>query len=180
MIPVLQLFLGFSTVSSISPNLHLDGICKSCYTDMKWILGFVMTLFSGLLTMQGLLGSAVDVTTNKSVKFVVSSFVPIVGNALGEAFGTIHSCAKVLRSGVGAFGILGLILLFLPVLVQCVLWMIGLSLAAGLGDLFELSAIASLLRSISKVLSMGVAMLLCSAVILIVSLEIMMMTGGSV
>ena len=49
-----------------------------------------------------------DVTTNKSVKFVVSSFVPIVGTALGEAFGTVHSCAKVLRSGVGAFGILAI------------------------------------------------------------------------
>ncbi len=179
-VPVLNIFLGFSVVSSLSPNLNLNGLCKSIYSIMKWVLGFGMTIFSGLLSMQGLLGSAVDVTTNKSVKFVVSSFVPIVGTALGEAFGTVHSCAKVLRSGVGAFGILAIGILFLPIILQCVLWLMTLSLTAGIGDLFDLKEIAALLRSISKVISMLVAILLCCVAMLIISLEILMMTGGSV
>ncbi|MDD5952891.1 MAG: stage III sporulation protein AE [Oscillospiraceae bacterium] len=177
-VPVLHIFLGFSLVSSLSPNLNLNGICKSFYAVLKWILGFAMTIFSGLLTMQGLLGSAVDVTTNKSVKFVVSSFVPIVGTALGEAFGTVHSCAKALKSGVGAFGILAIGFLFLPILLQCVLWMLSLSVGAGIGDVFDLRELSALLRSIAKVISMLVAILLCCVVMLVVSLEIIMMTGG--
>lgn len=178
-VPVLNILLGFSVISSISPNLNLNGISKSFFSILKWILGFGMTIFSGLLTMQGLLGGAVDVTTNKTVKFVVSSFVPIVGNALGEAFGTVQSCAKVLKSGVGAFGILAIIFIFLPILIQCVLWLIALSLSSGIGDIFELKEITSLLRSISKVISMLVAILLCCIALLIVSLEIVMMTGGN-
>lgn len=179
-VPVLHIFLGFSIVSSISPNLNLNGICKSFYTVMKWILGFAMTVFSGLLTMQSLLGGAVDVTTNKSVKFVVSSFVPIVGTALGEAFGTVHSCAKVLKSGVGAFGILAIVFIFLPILVQCVLWVMTLSITAGIGDIFDLKEVTALLRAVSKVISMLIAILMCCIVMLVVSLEIVMMTGGSV
>ena len=178
-VPVLNIFLGFSVVSSVSPNLNLNGLCKSFYTVMKWILGFGMTIFSGMLTIQGLLGGAIDVTTNKSVKFVVSSFVPVVGTALGEAFGTIHSCAKVLKSGVGAFGILGILFIFLPILLQCILWAVSLSVAAGIGDVFELKEISGLLRSVSKVITMLIAVLLCCVVMLVVALEIMMMSGGS-
>lgn len=179
-VPVLHLFLGFSIVSSISPSLNLNGICKSFYTVVKWVLGFAMTVFSGLLTMQSLLGGSVDATTNKSVKFVVSSFVPIVGTALGEAFGTVHSCAKVLKSGVGAFGVLAIVFIFLPILIQCVLWLITLSVTAGIGDVFGLGEVTGLLRSVSKVISMLVAILLCCVVMLVVSLEIVMMTGGHV
>lgn len=179
-VPVLHIFLGFSVVSCISPNLNFNGICKSFYTAVKWILGFGMTIFSGLLTMQGLLGGAVDVTTNKSLRFVVSSFVPVVGSALGEAMGTVHSCAKVLKSGVGAFGILAIVFIFLPILIQCVMWLLSLSIAAGIGDLFELKEVSGLLRAVSKVLSMLIAILLCCAVMLVISLEIVMMTGGNV
>lgn len=179
-VPVLHIFLGFSVVSSISPNLNLNGICKSFYSAGKWILGFGMTIFSGLLTMQSLAGGAMDAAANKSLRFVVSSFVPIVGSALGEAIGTVHSCAKVLKSGVGAFGILAIVFIFLPILVQCVLWVLSLTAAAGIGDLFELREVSGLLRAASKVLSMLIAILLCCAVMLIISLQIVVMTGGSV
>ncbi len=179
-VPVLHIFLGFSVVSSVSPNLNLNGICKSFYTIAKWILGFGMTIFSGLLTMQSLLGGAVDAATNKSLRFVVSSFVPVVGSALGEAIGTVHSCAKVLKSGVGAFGILAIVFIFLPILIQCILWVFSLTVAAGIGDVFELKEVSGLLRASSKVLSMLIAILLCCAVMLIISLQIVVMTGGSV
>ena len=179
-IPVLNIFLSFSLVSTLSPGLNLNGICKSIYTGIKWVLGLGMTIFTAFLTMQGLLGNSIQVTTNKTVKYVVSSFVPVVGTALGEAFGTVHNCAKLIRSGVGAFGILAILLLFLPVLLRCVLWNFSLSMSSGIADVFSLGEIGGLLRAISKVMSLLTAILLCSVVMMIVVLEVLIAIGGSV
>ena len=179
-VPVLNIILSFSLVSALSPKLDLNGVCKSIYSSVKWVIGLGMTIFTALLTMQGLLGESVQVTTNKTVKFVVSSFVPVVGTALGEAFGTVHNCAKLIRSGVGAFGILAILLLFLPVLMRCVLWNLSLSLASGISDVFSLRETSALLRAVSKVMSLLTALLLCSAVMMIVALEVLMAIGGSV
>lgn len=178
-VPVLNIFLGFSLVSALSPNLNLNGLCKTFHTMMKWVLGFSMSIFTGLLTMQSLLGNAVDVSTNKTVKFVVSSFVPVVGNALGEAFGTVQGSIKLLKSGVGAFGLLAIAFLFFPVLAQCLLWQVMLVVSASIADVFDLKEIAGLLRAISKVLSLLLAILLCSIAILIISTLVMMAIGGA-
>ena len=166
-------------MSALSPNLNLNGLCKTFHTVMKWVLGFSMSIFTGLLTMQSLLGNAVDVSTNKTVKFVVSSFVPVVGNALGEAFGTVQGSIKLLKSGVGAFGLLAIAFLFFPVLAQCLLWQVMLVVSASIADVFDLKEIAGLLRAISKVLSLLLAILLCSSAILIISTLVMMAIGGA-
>ena len=177
-VPVLNIFLGFSLVSALSPNLKLDGLCKTFSTVLKWVLGFSMSVFTGLLTVQNLLGSAVDVSTNKTVKFVISSFVPVVGNALGEAFGTVQGSVRLLKSGVGAFGLLAIAFLFFPILIQCILWQVTISVCAGIGDVFDLKEITGLLRSISKVISLLIAMLLCCVAILIISTVVMLIVGG--
>lgn len=179
-VPVLNIFLGFSLVSSLSPNLNLNGLCKTFTTIMKWVLGFSMSIFTGLLTMQSLLGNAVDVSTNKTVKFVVSSFVPVVGSALGDAFGTVQGSVKLLKSGVGAFGLLAIGFIFFPVLAQCLLWQVTVIVCASIADVFDLKEIAGLLRAISKVISLLIAILLCSIAVLIISTIVMMAIGGGI
>ena len=130
--------------------------------------------------MQSLLGNAVDVSTNKTVKFVVSSFVPVVGSALGDAFGTVQGSVKLLKSGVGAFGLLAIGFIFFPVLAQCLLWQVTVIVCASIADVFDLKEIAGLLRAISKVISLLIAILLCSIAVLIISTIVMMGIGGGI
>jgi stage III sporulation protein AE len=88
-VPLLNIFLAFSIVSAISPNLNLNGLCETFSKAVKWALGFCMTVFTGLLTLQSIVGTSADSTGNKAAKFVISNFVPVVGNALGDAFNTV-------------------------------------------------------------------------------------------
>ena len=73
------------------------------YKAVKWVLSIVMTIFVSLLTIQNLIGVAADNAGTKAVKFAVSNFIPVVGGALSDAYTTVQSCVKVLKSGVGAF-----------------------------------------------------------------------------
>lgn len=178
--PLLSIFLAVSVVSSISPNLNLDGICSLFSSFIKWALGLTMTVFVSLLTIQSLVGNAADSTSMKAAKFVISSFVPIVGSALGDAFGTVQSCIKLLKSGVGAFGIIAASFIFLPILIECLIWMFAMNLCSSISDIFQLGKISSLLKNAGKVVSTMLSIILSCMMILTVSTVIVLIVGGNV
>lgn len=178
LVPLLNVFLTISVVCAISPSLNFSGICDLFSKVIKWILGFIMTVFSGLLSVKSLIGSAADSANNKTMKFVLSSFVPIVGSALGDAFSTIQGCVKILKSGVGAFFIIGIGFIFLPVIIECVVWMISVNICAAVGDVFELPKISSLLKNTGKVINTLMAVIFCIITVLIISTVIVLTIGG--
>jgi stage III sporulation protein AE len=177
-VPMMNIFLAISIVSAISPNINLSGLCGVLSKLIKWVLTFCMTVFTGLLTVQGIVSASLDGTGSKTAKFVVSRFVPVVGNALGEAIGTISGCVKLLKSGVSAFGLLAGFFIFLPIIIQCLMWMVTTNVCAGISDIFDQKEISSLLRSCSGVLGTMFAIILSCMTILTVSTVILLIIGG--
>ena len=82
LVPLMNVFLAFSVVSSVSPSLNLSGLCDLFHKAVKWILGLGMTVFTSLLALQSSISTAADGAGTKAAKFVVSSFVPVVGLSL--------------------------------------------------------------------------------------------------
>ncbi len=178
LVPLMNIFLAISTVSAVSPNLGLGGLCAAFHKVVKWAMGFCMTIFSGLLTIHSVVAASADSATAKAAKFVVSNAVPIVGSALGDAVQSINACLKLLKSGVGAFGILAGIFIFLPVLVQCTAWIITLHVCSGIGEVFEQKEISLILKSAGTVLETMLSITLCCMAILTVSTVVILMIGG--
>lgn len=178
LVPLMNIFLALSVASAVSPGIGLGGLCASFHKVVKWALGFCMTVFAGLLTIHSVVSGAADSATAKAAKFVVSSFVPIVGSALGDAVQSINACVKMLKSGVGAFGLLAGIFIFLPILIQCVSWVIAMHLCAGFSDVFDQNEISALLRAAATVLETMLSIILCCMAVLTVSTVVMLVIGG--
>ena len=68
-------------------------------------------------------------------------------------------------------------LIFLPVILQCLLWMVTLNVCAGAGDIFELKEITSLLRAVAKAVELILAIVLCCLTVLTVSTAIVLLMG---
>lgn len=178
LVPMLNIFLALSVVSSVSPGINLNGLCSVLNKVVKWIMALGMTLFTGLVTMHSLIASSQDNTAARAAKFIVGSFVPVVGNALGEAFNTVTSCVKMLKSGVGAFGLLAGLIVFLPVIAECILWYLTLLLSSGISQMFELDGITGLLKASADVVSTMLSILFCCMTVLIISTVVMILIGG--
>ena len=178
LVPLLNIFLTISVVCAISPRFKFSGLCDLFSKVIKLVLGFVMTVFSGILTTKSLIGATVDSVSSKTTKFVLSSFVPIVGGALGDAFLTVQGCVKILKSGVGAFFIIAIGFIFLPVVVECIIWVLVTNVCAVAGDIFELSEVSTLLKNIGKVMSALMAVIICIMTILIISTVVVLNVGG--
>ena len=105
-LPLLSLFLALALVSAVS-GAGLDRLAKSLYGFAKWALVLAVTVFSGFLSIQTALNAQVDAATSKAAKLAVSSAIPIVGSAFGDAIAAIQNSVHAVKSGVGAFGISG-------------------------------------------------------------------------
>jgi len=178
LVPLMNIFLAISIVSAISPNINLNGLCQSFNKAAKWIMGFCMTVFTGLITMHSIVSTAMDTTGTRAARFVVSSFVPVVGNALGEAIHTINGCVKMLKSGVSAFGLLAGLFIFLPIIIESIMWLLTIHICAGIGDVFDLKEVTSLLRASIDVIETLLSIILCCMTILTVSTVVMLIIGG--
>lgn len=178
LLPVMHIFLAFSLVSAVSPDIRLDSLCGVFAKTVRWVLVLAVTIFTSLLSAQSLISASADGASVKAAK-LFAGFVPVVGNVLGDAMGTVQSCVRLLKSGVGAFGLLAALCIFLPVVAQCLLWIFCCTLCGAAGDLLGQSEITGLLKAASQVLQTLLAIVVSCAVVMLVSAVLIMQGGGS-
>lgn len=136
-----------------------------------------MTVFVGLLTVKGLVSGAADTVTVRATKFMISSFVPVVGGALSDAYNSVFGCLGVVKNTVGVFGIIAIVVTFLPVVLELILMMAALWGSAAIGDIFGREKEVSILKAASSALTVMLGVILCYGMMIIVSITIMLMLG---
>ncbi|MCH5304320.1 MAG: stage III sporulation protein AE, partial [Ruminococcus sp.] len=176
--PFMKIFLALSVASSISPNINLSGIVRYISKITKWILAFSMTVFTAILGFKQVISMGADSVSSRAVKFSLSSFVPIVGSALSEAYRTVQGSFTVLKSGVGIVAIIALIAIYLPTVLQSVFWILTLGLSKSVGEVLGLREPCFLLEAVSMVVTTLFAVILCVISIFIISTALIIVLGG--
>ena len=176
-VPLLNMFLGLSITSSVSPDINLSGFINMFSKAIKWILGFGMTIFTAVLALKQLITSSLDDVSTRAVRFTLNSFIPIVGSALSDAYKTVLGSVGLLKSGVGVFVILSVAVVFLPVILQSIMWIFTLWIGKSTAEVLGLPQPAKLLEAINVVFSTMLAILLCIMSIYIISTAIVLIAG---
>ncbi len=176
--PMLSVFLGVSICSSIVPGLRFQGLLSTFSKTLKWILSFSFTIFSALLTFKTLIATSVDNVSTKAVRYTMSSFVPVIGSALSEAYKTVQGSVGILKSGMGVFVIFAVIVIFLPIILKLLMWLFSVNILKSIGEIINLSVPCSLLSGVSTVLSVLLSVILCIAALFIVSTALIISVGG--
>ncbi len=175
--PLLMVSLALGCTGSVSEGFCLDRLSGTLHRGILWVLGLFSTLFSGLLSLQQMVASAGDSMGGRVVKFSLSSFVPVVGGVLSEAYNTVIGCGGLLRSTVGAFGLLSVVLIVLPPLFSCVCWSVGLHLAGGVASVFGLTPLDALCRTAAGAVRVLIAVLAVFALLMILSTSVVAFVG---
>ena len=178
--PFLSIVLAISLVSAINPNLQFSGAAESIKKACHWILGGMMTIFVGLLSIQGLSGSAADTLASRAVKFAASSFIPVIGGAVSEAYSTIHSSMGVIRTGIGSIGIIIICIMLLKPVVTIIAIKFIVSIAQIISGVFEQKECNEFLKSTNAVMSIGLSVVICFSVIFVIATAVLMMTAMNI
>ncbi len=176
--PVLVVSLAFGCTGSVAEGFCLDRFGQTLHKAVLWTLGLFSTIFSFLMSFQQMAASAGDSLSGRMVRFSLTSFVPVVGGLLGEAYSTVAGCAGLLRSAVGCFGLVAVALVVVPPLIGCVCWSIGLHLAADTAALFHLGPLEKLCHAASGAVRVLIAVLAVSALLMVISTTVITAFSG--
>jgi stage III sporulation protein AE len=180
LVPLMGVYLALCVAGSLVPELNIASATSAVKSIVSWSLGFVLTLFAALLSVQTMVSVSADSVTVRAAKFVVGSFVPVVGAALSEAYSAAQGCLRLIKTTVGAYGIIAAVFIFLPVLMRVLLWQLVARAATVAGDILGAPRVSALLRACASALAILTAVILCFALFIIVSTAIVMAAGTGV
>ncbi len=159
LIPVILIITSISIISKISDRVQINKISKFLKSSTVWLLGTILTIFVGVVSLEGTLSSSVDGITAKTAKAIVSSAVPVVGKILGDVVDSVLGCGVILKNAVGFVGVIIIIgICILPILKLTVLTF-SYKLVASVCEVIADDKIVKLLDEIADIFKILLAIL---------------------
>ena len=113
------------------------------------------------------------------MKLAASNFIPVVGGAISDAYGTVKASFGILRSGVGIFGIIAVCVMVLPPLVEAAVFRMVLMLASAAASMFDCGPVKAFLSAADDVMSLIFSVLMSFSVMFVVSTAVVLSVGIS-
>ncbi len=180
LVPLMGIYLAFCIVGSLVPGMNISAAANCIRSVVNWALGLLMTVFVGLLSLQTIVASGSDNVAAKTAKFLIGSFVPVVGGALSDAFVATQGYVRLLRASIGVFGILAAAAGFLPVFLQTLLWYLTANFTSAAAEMLEIKTVAGMLKSAGTTLGVLLSVILCFALLVIISTTLVLTTSTGV
>lgn len=179
-VPLIGASGALGVTGAMLPTLRLSAISEIIRKTMITVLTCSASLFMGFLAMKKILASSADSLAAKGVKLAASTFVPVVGGALSEAYSSVIGSVSLLRSTIGIYAIIAFFVIGIPVVINLALWVIAMRIACSVSDLLDCRVCSDILKNIAFVFSTANALLLLCMAVFIISagLIITIKSGG--
>ncbi|MBQ3417708.1 MAG: hypothetical protein IJH32_07725 [Ruminococcus sp.] len=178
--PLLSLSMALSVSSALTNQIRLKGFSSLLSKLIKWTLAFSMSIFSAVLSIKSFITNAYDSVSSRAVRFSLSSFIPVVGAAVSEAYKTVSGSVNMLRAGAGVYVIIALLVTFLPLTLKAILYLLSVNVCKAVGEAVGADTITELLTSVSDVLTILIAVIVSVITVFLVSSAMLIYAGGFV
>lgn len=178
-IPFVLIFTSLVIISKISDNVQVDKLAKFLKSGIVWFLGIVLTIFVGVVSLEGTMSSSVDGITAKTTKAIVSSAIPVVGKILGDAVDTVLGCGIVLKNAVGIVGVIVVIGICIMPIIKLATLTISYKLVAVVSQPISDKKIVGLLEQMGDIFKILLAILSAMSFMLIIGTTLVLKISNS-
>lgn len=106
LIPGVYSFLALSVAASATDNKQLNKLKDTVIGLARWTLKTLLGLFTGFMTVTGVISGTTDAATAKLTRTAISGMVPVVGGILSEATESVLIGAGMVKNAAGIYGLL--------------------------------------------------------------------------
>jgi stage III sporulation protein AE len=176
--PLLFFSAVLHLVSSLSDKYKLTQLANLLRNISVGFLGVLLTIFLGVISVQGITSSVTDGVTIRAAKYVSGSFIPVVGKMFADASDTVISASLLIKNSIGLVGVI--IILFLcafpavKILVLALIYNVSAAIMQPLGD----SPITTCLETIGKSMLYVFAALAAVGLMFFLAITIMLTAGN--
>ena len=175
---IIGIFLSLSMAFSLNGAVNLNRFISSVNKIISTAIGFLSSGFAAMLSVRGILSSVIDSASSKSVKFLISSLIPIVGSSISEAYSTVLGSINVIKGTVAVAGIIIMLVICVPPILEGVLYCISFSVLSYISEMAQLNEISAVLNAFKTALRTVVLLNIFLLFILVVSTGIMITVKG--
>lgn len=158
LVPMLYLLLLLCAAEEGLGMKNLSKLRELLHWMLVTAIKGVMYGYTAVLSVTGLIAGTLDTQKLRTLRSVIAGMVPVVGNLVSEASGSLLSAASLLKTGVGLYGMLAVFGIALGPFLQVGLHYLLLKLAAALCGLFGAGSVAALVEKLGQVLGLLLAL----------------------
>ncbi len=178
-IPLILITAALSMVNNLSQNLNAEKLVQFMNKTTKWGIGIVMTVFVGVMGLQGIVAGSADGLTVKVTKFAAGNLIPLVGGALSETVETVMNCSVVIKNAVGVAGIIMVVLIVAVPVIKVAACLIMFRLSAALLQPVCDKRIVKCISELADSMSAVFGLMMVVSVMFVIMITIIINVGSS-
>lgn len=168
--PAIITSIIMSTLSCITGNKALIHATKMLRTIITSAIVLISSLMTFALTLQLNTAATADNFANRTVRFALGSYIPIVGGAVSETYSIIRGSLSLIKSLSGTTSIVILVLICIGPLLALVMSKFSINIAASLSGALNCGREEQLLQEIGSCYSLLIAIVLSSSLMYIIAI----------
>ena len=178
LMPLLNISIVLSISGSVfrtSSNAELMACIRKIVT---WGLTIFISLFIGFIMLKSNITASSDGAATKTVKTLMSGFVPVVGSSVSDAYSAVKASFGIIRSTAGTVGCLAIIFMMLPPVIEIIVYRAIICIIVFLAEIMSADPIVALLKGIDGGLAIAQSVLVSYTVMLTLSTAIIIQQFG--
>lgn len=116
--PLVYLFLALAVSASAIGEDMMKKIRDALKGIMTWCLKTILYIYTGFISISGVVSGATDAAALKAAKLTISSMVPVVGSILSDASEAVLVAAGTVKNASGIYGLFAVIALWIGPFLQ--------------------------------------------------------------
>ena len=177
--PIMLIIVVFAVISKISEKVQTEKLSKFLKSEVIWTLGVLLTIFVGIVSLEGTLSSSVDGITAKTAKAAISSVIPVVGKVIGDAVDSVLGCGVILKNAVGFVGVIIVLGICIMPIIKIATLSIIYSLASAVVQPIADGKIVKLLDEMGGVFKVLLGILCSLSVLLLIGITMVIKISNS-
>ncbi len=177
-LPLILFSAVLSIINNLSSRVQVTKLANLFKQVSVVILGFALTAFIGIISIQGIAASTVDGITMRTAKYAIGSFIPIVGGFLSDAMDTVMGYSLLLKNGIGVIGLVSIFIICLIPMVKIVALIAMYKICAAIVEPIAQNELADCLNQMSSSLTLIFATVSSVAIMFFITIAIIVGAGN--
>lgn len=177
-IPLVLFAAILATINNFTSKIQISKLASLIKQICLALIGLILTIFMGIISIQGVIASSTDGVTMRTAKFAIDSFIPIVGGFMSEAIDAVLGCSLLLKNAIGVVGLILLLMIVAYPIFKILSIIIIYKIAAAIIEPITDSKIVSCLNDMSSSITILFATVISVAIMFFIAVTAVVGAGN--
>lgn len=178
-VDIVGLFIAVSISLSFNSMINLNRFVAGANKTVNTVIGFLAGIFTAVLSFKGVLSVSLDSASSKSIRFLITNLIPIVGSSISDAYSSLVGSINLIKGSVAAIGIIVILIISAPAIIEGGVYCICFSFLSCLAEMFGENQISLTLKALNTGIKTILLLSVLQTFILIISTGIMLSVKGA-